>query len=213
MKFLPRSATDRLEHSNYVLLAGCSVTVLSAWQSLSLWRKTIKSESALCTRQMKFQKWCIEKWSDSFPGSYCVVLVPDLHQHYQFPLFSRGNRLCLWAILLAVLTLLQRSVRVGIEYPPWVFYCCLFYIFHLAIWLQQGRMDEEVQGLLLQILRMSQQGQWGRQISLSPHFRTLHRPETPTLQPLGSAALKLISADLSSDKVMLLMLITDKSSL
>lgn len=167
MKFLPRSATNRLEHSNYVLLAGCSVTVLSAWQSLSLWCKTIKNESALYTRQMKFQKWCIEKWSDSFPGSYCVVLVPDLHQHYQFPLFSRGNHLCLWAILLAVLTLLQRSVRVGIEHPPWVFYCCLFYIFHLAIWLQQGRMDEEVQGLLLQILRMSQQGQWGRQISLS----------------------------------------------
>lgn len=148
---------------------------------------------------MKFQKWCIEKWPDSFPSSCCVVIVPDLH-HYQVPLFSQGNHLCLWAILLAVLSLLQRSARVDIDYPDWlVFYGCLFHFFHLTIWLQQGRMDEEVQGLLLQILKMSKQGQWGP-TNLSPHFLTLHRPETSTLQHLGSAALKLNSADLGSDK-------------
>lgn len=48
-----------------------------------------------------------------------------------------------------VLSLQQRTVRFGINNPP-------SYLFMLPF--HQGRMDEEVQGLLLQILRMSQPG-------------------------------------------------------
>lgn len=60
--------------------------------------------SDLCTRQMKFQSWCIEKWPESFPGFYFIV--PDHHHHYEFKLFSQGNHLCLRVIVLAGLVLI-----------------------------------------------------------------------------------------------------------
>lgn len=61
--FTPEPA--RLDDPSYVLLAACSVPALG----LSLRCETMESESGLGTRQMKFQKWCIEKWPDTPPGS------------------------------------------------------------------------------------------------------------------------------------------------
>lgn len=62
MTFLSQPASDSFDHNSYLLLATSVIIELIAWRGLSLSGKTIKSESDLCTRQMKFQKWCIEQW-------------------------------------------------------------------------------------------------------------------------------------------------------
>lgn len=61
-------------------------------------------------------------------------------------------------------------------------YLCILKSFPVA---QQGRMDEEVQGVLLQILRMTQQGHWTlKRLKVLLQVTGQHKA-APVQQPVG----------------------------